>query len=49
MLLCAAGQFYGLPLLSLRAASYHLMTKNVTGFRSERCCLSAAGQALKGC
>ncbi|KAL4424189.1 hypothetical protein ABPG75_001490 [Micractinium tetrahymenae] len=29
------GQYYGLPLLSIRAAAYHLMRANATGFKSE--------------
>lgn len=30
------GQYYGLLLLSVRAAAYHLMHANATGFKSER-------------
>lgn len=43
----SAGQYYGLPLLSLRAAAFHLLTRNVTGFRSERCCWIRAGRGLR--
>ena len=31
----AAGQYYGLPLLSIRAAAYHLMVKKVPGYQGE--------------